>query len=321
MILSASRRTDIPAHFSDWFFNRIKEGFAYVRNPINIYQISRIDLSPDVVDCIVFWTKNPLPMLDRLSGLQDYPYYFQYTLTPYGHDIESALPDKKSMLIPAFRKLSEQIGIHRVVWRYDPILLNPVYTIEYHLKAFAEYASALEGATDTVVISFIDFYAKTKRNMANLSIQTVPTDEILPFAAKLAAIAASHGMKMESCAEKIDLQSVGISHGSCIDKRRMEDIIGCGISVKRDKAQRAECGCMESIDIGTYHTCPNGCKYCYANFSDSNVKERLALYDAASPLLCGKIGENDKITKRKVGTVRIPAPNATGSCVKIQPTI
>ncbi|MDE6220066.1 MAG: DUF1848 domain-containing protein [Lachnospiraceae bacterium] len=143
MIISASRRTDIPAFFSEWFINRIKEGFLDVRNPMNNKQISRLLLSPNIVDCIVFWTKNPIPMLPKLDELKDYCYYFQFTLTGYGRNIEKNLPDKKKDLIPAFQKLSDRIGLERVIWRYDPILINNRYSVDYHLKAFEEIAKAL----------------------------------------------------------------------------------------------------------------------------------------------------------------------------------
>ena len=124
MIISASRRTDIPTFYSKWFVNRIREGFFLVRNPMNFYQVSRVPLTPDVVDCIVFWTKNPIPMLDKLDELKEYQYYFQFTLTGYGHDIEAGLPDKKEALIPAFQRLSDMIGPERVIWRYDPIVVT-----------------------------------------------------------------------------------------------------------------------------------------------------------------------------------------------------
>ena len=133
MILSVSRRTDVPNYYFDWFVNRIKDGYLYVRNPMNVHQISKIDISPEVVDCIVFWTKNPANMLDKLEDLRDYPYYFQFTLNGYGKDIEPNLPNKRKELIPTFQKLSEKIGKERVIWRYDPILVNQKYTMDYHL--------------------------------------------------------------------------------------------------------------------------------------------------------------------------------------------
>ena len=137
MIISASRRTDIPAYYSDWFYNRIREGFVCVRNPMNFHQVSRISLSPDVVDGIVFWTKNPLPLMPRLEELRAYPFYFQFTLTPYGKDVEPGVPNKNDVILPAFQELSRQIGPERVIWRYDPILFTDHYTMDYHITSFS----------------------------------------------------------------------------------------------------------------------------------------------------------------------------------------
>ncbi|MCM1182053.1 MAG: DUF1848 domain-containing protein [Roseburia sp.] len=304
MILSVSRRTDVPNYYSDWFYNRIKEGFVCVRNPMNAHQISRISLSPDVVDCIVFWTKNPADMLARLDELSAYQYYFQFTLTGYGRNVEPGLPDKRGGVIPTFRRLSERIGAKRVIWRYDPIFVNAQYTRAYHRKAFAEIAGSLEGYTRRVVISFVDLYAKTQRNMAGLQLQSLSDGEMLAFAGELVEIAQKHGMEVESCAESMDLESVGVRHGSCIDRSLTEEIIGCRLIADKDKNQRAECGCFESVEIGTYNTCGNGCKYCYANFSDERVREGRSAYDANSPLLCGTVGVEDKITERKVKSLK-----------------
>lgn len=163
MILSASRRTDIPNYYSDWFYHRVKEGFLYVRNPLNIHQISEIKITPDVVDCIVFWTKNPLPMMKRLDELKEYHYYFQFTLTGYGKDVEVNLPDKKTSMVSIFRELSNKIGREKVIWRYDPIFFSNKYTVQYHLKAFKNIAEALNGYTEKCVISFVDIYAKNRK--------------------------------------------------------------------------------------------------------------------------------------------------------------
>lgn len=160
MILSVSRRTDIPNYFSDWFINRIREGYLYVRNPMNAHQISRIALSPETVDCMVFWTKNPENMLGQLDFLRDYTYYFQFTLTGYGREVEPGLPHKREKLIPVFRRLSEKIGKQKVIWRYDPVFISQKYTVEYHLRAFAEIADSLAGYTEKSVISFMDMYEK-----------------------------------------------------------------------------------------------------------------------------------------------------------------
>lgn len=304
MILSVSRRTDIPNYYSDWFFNRIKEGFLYVRNPMNTHQISRIDLSPNVVDCIVFWTKNPANMIKKLDCLKDYAYYFQFTLTGYGKDIEPNLPNKREELISTFKRLSEKVGKEKVVWRYDPILISKQYTVDYHLKAFEETAGSLADYTDKVVISFVDFYAKTQRNTKELGMKQMTNDEMIRLAAKMARIASKYNLIIESCAEQINLQNVGIQHGSCIDKKLIEKILGCKLSGKKDKNQREECGCLESVEVGAYNTCLNGCKYCYANFNDEKVKENVKLYNHNSPLLCADIAPDDKITNRKVKSLK-----------------
>ena len=304
MILSVSRRTDVPNYYSDWFYNRIKEGFLYVRNPMNVHQISRIDLSPELVDCIVFWTKNPANMLDRLDELKEYQYYFQFTLTGYGKDVELGLPDKREVLIPIFQRLSEKLGAQRVIWRYDPILLTPRYTMEYHLKAFEKIAHSLAGYTRRTVISFMDLYAKTQRNTAGLQIESLSEQDMVELAKQIVVIAGRYGMEVESCAEMIDLEGAGVKHGSCIDKKLIEEIIGCKLIIGKDKNQRAGCGCYESVEIGTYNTCKNGCRYCYANFNDAVVKESVKAYDVDSPLLCGQVGPDDKITERKVKSLK-----------------
>ena len=304
MILSASRRTDLPNYYAEWFFNRIREGFLYVRNPMNAHQISRVDLSPAVVDCIVFWSKNPTPLLRRLDSLRDYMYYIQFTLEGYGRDIEPHLPDKKAVLIQAFQELSRQLGPRRMVWRYDPILFNPRYTPDYHLRAFEEIAGQLEGFADRAVISFVDLYAKTRRGTAGLDIREPEKAELLDFAGQLAETARRHGFTLESCAEAIDLAPAGVRHGSCIDKALIEELLGCRLKVSRDKTQRPECGCFESIDAGAYNTCRNGCKYCYANFSPQQVERNAGLYDPESPILCGTLGPEDVVTERRVTSLK-----------------
>lgn len=300
MILSVSRRTDIPNYYADWFLNRIKEGFLYVKNPMNPHQVSRIDLSPEIVDCIVFWTKNPSDIMERLCELKDYSYYFQFTLTGYGREVEPGLPDKRTVLLPAFCALSDQVGKKRVVWRYDPIFFHERYTQAYHLKAFEEICDRLAGYTERVVISFLDLYAKTRRNMSGIPIEMPSDDECVIFAGKLAETAKKYGLEIFSCAERIDLQAAGVRRGSCIDKALIEEITGCRLAGNKDRNQRKECGCMESVEVGAYDTCPNGCKYCYANAGIGAVKANRECYEESAPMLCGRIGPGDRITERKV---------------------
>ena len=203
MILSVSRRTDIPAFYSEWFFGRLREGSCLVRNPFNPHQLSRIPMTPEAVECIVFWTKNPGPMLGKLGLLDPIPFYFQFTLTGYGRDIEPGFPHKKECMIPIFRELSSQVGKDRVVWRYDPIFFTDRYTADYHLRAFGQIAEALQGYTRRVVISFLDLYAKVKRNMKAYGgeLRTMPDSGAFgPFVSALSEIAAEHGMEICACA-------------------------------------------------------------------------------------------------------------------------
>lgn len=305
MILSVSRRTDIPNYYSEWFINRIKEGFLYVRNPMNIHQVSKIALSPNIIDCIVFWTKNPKAMINKLDELSEYKFYFQFTLTGYGTDIEKRVPHKKNEVIPIFKELSEKIGSKKVVWRYDPILFNEIYTEEYHINAFSQIAEELKGYTHRCVISFVDYYAKNKTGMEKLKLEEKDEKRLINFSAKIQEIASANGIEVFSCAEKIDLSGCGIKHGSCIDKSIIEEIIGCKIDVSKDKNQRGECGCVESVDVGIYNTCLNGCKYCYANNSEKMVCNNVKKCDVNSPLLCGNIEDADKITERKMKSLKI----------------
>lgn len=304
MILSVSRRTDIPNYYSEWFYNRIKEGFLYVRNPMNPHQISEIKITPDVVDCIVFWTKNPLPMMERLDELKAYPYYFQFTLTGYGNDVEANVPDKKTSMIPIFRDLSNRIGRERVIWRYDPIFFSDRYTAQYHLKAFRSIAEELNGYTEKCVISFVDMYAKNRKKMERLSKYDLSENALRKFAEELGGIAHDNHMEIGSCAEKIDLADCGIVHNCCVDKTLIEKITGYQLKAGKDKNQRMECGCVESVDVGTYHTCKNGCVYCYANESEKSVARNASKYDPASSLLCGHVEAGDRITRRKTVSLK-----------------
>jgi len=304
MIISASRRTDIPAYYSEWFFNRIKDGYVYVRNPRNPHQISEISLSPEVVDGIVFWTKNPAPMLERLHELQDYNYYFQFTLTPYGPDVEKNLPSKNREIIPAFQKLSSLIGKERVVWRYDPILLNEHYTMQYHRRYFRVLCDKLAGYTEKCTISFLDLYKNIQGRIAPLNIGTLTVQQMEELAGYFSETAKEYGISIDTCAENIELGRFGVGHASCIDRSRLERIGNYRLAIDRDKNQRAACGCVASIDIGTYNTCRNGCVYCYANFNQILVRNCCAKHDPLSPLLCGDMTDEDVIRKREMKTFR-----------------
>lgn len=304
MIVSVSRRTDIPAFYSDWFFNRVKEGFVYVVNPMNLKQVSKVMLTPDKVDCFVFWTKNAGPMLERLDELKDYKYYFQFTITAYDRDIENGILDKKE-IINNFKRLSNKIGKERVILRYDPILLSEKYTIEYHYRAFEKLCKQLQGYTEKCIISFIDFYKKTKRNTRELKILPMRDVEIEEIAEELAQIAKKYKLEIETCSEGIDLSKYGIKKGKCIDDQLISKIMGCKVNVKKDDTQREVCGCVKSVDIGQYNTCKHHCLYCYANFNYMQVEENCLQHVKEAPMLVGKIRGDAKITEREMKSIKV----------------
>ncbi|MDD6826636.1 MAG: DUF1848 domain-containing protein [Oscillospiraceae bacterium] len=300
MIISASRRTDIPSYYSEWFLNRLKEGYVCVRNPMNIHQVSKIDLSPDIVDGIVFWTKNPTPMLERIHELDEYTYYFQFTLNSYGKDVERNVPSKNDVIIPAFKKLSSIIGKERVVWRYDPILINDHYSIEYHKKYFQILCNSLSKYTEKCTVSFVDLYKNTERNTRYLNIHIPSNDEVVDLMENFSIVAKENGIYIDTCAEEYDLSSLKIDHACCIDQKRLERIGNYKLNIGKDKNQRGVCGCVESIDIGMYNTCKNGCMYCYANFNHEKASKNYLAHNPLSSLICGNIECDDKINIRKV---------------------
>ena len=300
MIISASRRTDIPAFYSEWFFNRLEEGVVYTQNPINRKQISKITLSPSVVDCIVFWTKNPASMLAGLDRLDawGYDYYFQFTLTPYDTSLEPNVPPK-SQLIETFKSLSEKLGRHRVIWRYDPIILTDRYDIAEHHRWFFEIANALSGYTERCVISFVDMYRKCLRTLSQLNAFGVEERDMRDLVGSFREIADPHGITLEACAEPVDFSDVGVPYAQCIDARLIERIKGKSLAVGKDRHQRPECGCVRSVDVGVYNTCQHRCAYCYANPHPRVVDANIANHDPDSLLLSGTIPEDAQITERK----------------------
>jgi len=298
MIISASRRTDIPAFYSDWLKNRIKEGFVCVRNPLNPKQISRISLHPNAVDGIVLWTKDPAPIIDCIEILKPFPYYFQFTLNPYGRDIEPGLPSKEK-LTDVFKRLSDIVGPERVLWRYDPIIISSKYTVNYHIEHFYYLSGILSGYTDVCTFSFLDIYRNTLSHMKMIEPDIITPQVMNKLASAFSVIAKGRRIRLQTCAEDIDLEKYGISHGRCIDDRLFERITGDKYRYRKDANQRSACGCMESVDIGAYDCCLNGCKYCYATHFLNLPAKNHSLHDPMSPLLIGSITETDRVTDKK----------------------
>ncbi|MDL2294644.1 DUF1848 domain-containing protein [Ruminococcaceae bacterium OttesenSCG-928-D13] len=302
MILSVSRRTDVPRLFFDWFLNRLTAGEALVRGPMNHSQVSRVPLTPEVLDCIVFWSKNPAPMLGRLAELAPYPWYLQFTLHPYGPEIEASLPGKAELL-DTFKALAEAAGPGRVVWRYSPVLLNAAYTTGAHLAFFEQTARALEGYTQSCRLSFLDFYPKIQKRMAALGAQNPPLEEKVSLAARLAEIGAASGIVVRGCSDPA-LVAAGLGGGGCVDAALVSRLVGQPLNLGKDPGQRPECLCAASVDIGAYNTCANGCAYCYANHSPASVAAAMKRYDPAAPMLCGALGPGDRVTDRAVKSHR-----------------
>ena len=293
MIVSASRRTDIPCWYAEWFMNRVAAGYAMTRNPMNSRQIRRVSLLPGDADCFVFWTKDPgrakaggqsfldtLPVLDE-SG---YIYYFQFTLTPYGPEIERGQRGKAD-IARDFARLSGHIGKERVIWRYDPIILNADYglTSGWHAAAFAGMCEKLRRYTEAVVISFADVYAKLRTDL----VRETPPEEMMDLAARMGEIARKYGLRVRACCERTDFSVVGIEKAACVDRELVEKIAGRPLELKPDRNQRQSCGCAESVDIGAYNTCPGGCVYCYANHSPASIAKNIARYRAEGEFLLG----------------------------------
>ena len=288
MIVSVSRRTDIPALYADWFFNRLAAGSALVRNPFNASQLRQVSLLPTDVGGLVFWTRNPAPMLSRLARLEAYRYYFMVTITGYGAPLEAAAPET-SQVVQACRELSRLIGPQRVIWRYDPIILDAFHDTAWHTANFARLATELHGATAKCILSFLSLYAKTRRNLGALTPEPPELAQKLTLAAELKHLAAEHGMELCACCEP-DLSAL-LAPAACVNA----DLLG--LSAPRDRHQRPGCSCAQSVDIGAYDSCIHGCRYCYANASPHTALRRAGAHDPASPLLIGRPQADDSIIK------------------------
>lgn len=283
MIITASRRTDIPAFYSSWLLARLEQGHVLVPNPFNKTQVTKLLFSPETVDCLVFFSKNPKPIMDKLKKMQKLgynKYYFEFTLTPYGKDIEQHLPDKKE-LINMFHNLATKTY---VVWRYDPVIITKSMNLDYHLASFAKLAKELSQSTDRCIFSFIDLYAKLKK----LGLERPLAEQTHKLAQGMAQIAQTHSLKLFSCCEAEDFSSYGIIRSACVDKQIVESVAGYKINANRHKGQRKLCNCLESFDIGMYDSCANGCIYCYANQNPAIAKKNLLTHIPAQQMLIQK---------------------------------
>ena len=294
MIISASRRTDIPAFYADWLMNRLRSGYCLVSNPWNPKQVSRISLVEADIDAIVFWTKNPAPLMPYLPEIDGMglKYCFLFTLNDYPADLEPHVPELASR-IQTFRELSAVIGKQRLTWRYDPIIISRRFDPDYHALAFKRIADNLSGSTDRVIVSIADFYAKTKRRLS--AVESATGDAFIrdPFTfsgfpdmtRSMSVTAAKNGMTIQSCAEDDRLEAMGIKPGKCIDDGLLKRALGISVSGRRDSGQRPKCLCVESRDIGANNSCRHGCEYCYATSSQAQSERYAGSHDPAAPML------------------------------------
>lgn len=293
MIISASRRTDIPAFYAEWFMNRISDGYVLLKNPFNANQVRRVSLSPQDVDLIVFWTRNAEKLMPRLGEVDSrgFRYYFQYTINAYPRTIDKSVPNPWRA-IETFIKLSDLIGSNKVIWRYDPIFVSNLSSVDEHKRVFEKIARALTGHTERVVISFVDIYKKVASNVGRIPGVLIEqgfenTEGAYGLISHLSAVAKDCGMSIQSCAEVIDLQGLGVNHGKCIDDELISDLFSLTVSGKKDKGQRLPCGCIESVDIGQYNTCLHGCQYCYATTNQTMAYRNYQSHNPLSPFLVG----------------------------------
>ena len=298
MIIQTGMRTDIPAFYSKWFLNRIKEGYVLVRNPYNERQVTRYCLTPDVVDLIAFCTKNPAPMLPYRNVLKPYGQYWFVTITPYGRDIEPNVPDKEKVM-DDFKKLSDIVGVDSMGWRYDPILVDDKHSVEWHITEFEKMAENLCGYTKSCVISFIDIYKKVERNFRGAK-EVSPKDRIT-LGKEFIKIAGKFGMTIRPCAEGDELTLYGADCSGCMTINTFETALHAHLDVpKRKTNQRnGQCACLLGVDIGAYDTCGHLCKYCYANSNTGLVKENMKKHNPMSPFLIGESMPGDVIHEAK----------------------
>jgi hypothetical protein len=292
MILNTGSRTDIPAFYTPWLVNRLSAGEVMVRSPYNPSLITRYKIDPRLVDLIVFCTKNPAPMLNHMDALAPYDTFWHVTITPYGHEIEPAVPAKVKVA-ESFRKLSRLVGSHRIAWRYDPILITERYSVPFHVNAFSELARLLKGYTTQVVISFIDLYEKTRRNFPEA--RAVSAHDQLLLTEALSSIAAQCGMQVHLCCESAILARDHVDADGCLSQAVLEKALGERLQVPRHKPARDGCQCLLGADIGAYNTCPHFCRYCYANYDAALVNANRKAHDPRSPLLVGWPGAHDTI--------------------------
>ncbi len=294
MILFASGRTDIPAFYSNWFINRVKAGFVDVRNPFNQKLVSRIYFSD--VDLIMFCSKNPLPMINKLDILK-VPVLFHVTITPYSKDVEPNISDKR-LIIEGVKKLSLVLGIDNVVVRYDPIFLSDKYNVDYHIRAFDKLCKNLNGYVNKIIVSFMDEYKNVRSNKNILKYRAFTREDYKKIGEAFSKSAMDNGMSVQTCFEDEDLTEYGFVKGECLSHELAYILTGKKFKSSNVRKEK-KCECVQMVDIGDYNSCMHMCKYCYANYDEKAVSSNFERHDDNSSLLIGSIQSDDVIKVRK----------------------
>ena len=294
MILNVSGRTDIVAFYTDWFMNRYHEGFVDVRNPFNHNLVSRIDFSD--VDAILFCTKNPIPILNKINEINK-PIIFHVTLTPYKKDIEPNVPPKGE-IVEAIKKLSKIIGKDNLVIRYDPVFISAKYTLDYHIKAFENLCSLLDGYVSKILISFLDDYKNVRKNKKVLNFKELEESDYKAIGENFSISALKHHMIVHTCFEDRNLTEYGFSKDECLSHELAYKLTGKVYKKEWKARKEGKCHCIQMVDIGVYNSCKHFCKYCYANYDEKQVQDNFINHDPNSSLLVGKLNESDIIKKR-----------------------
>ena len=294
MILNVSGRTDIVAFYTNWFLKRYEEGFVDVRNPFNPKLVSRIYFED--VDLIMFCTKNPIPILNKLNKI-DKPILFHVTLTPYKKDIEPNVPPK-GIIIEAIKKLSSIVGIDNLVVRYDPVFISDKYSANYHVKNFDRLCTLLNGYVNKIIISFMDDYKNVRKNKNVLKCKEISESDYEIIGKSFSNSARGNGMTVQTCFEDRNLAEYGFAIGECISRELAYKLTGK--TYKRWNARKdKKCNCVQMVDIGVYNSCKHFCKYCYANYDEDKVNYNFKNHDENSGLLVGKLSDDDIIKIRK----------------------
>ena len=308
MILNTGGRTDTVQYYTQWLLNRFSEGYVLSRNPLFPNKVTRYELCPDKVDCVVFCSKNYRPILPRLHEITDrFHTYFHYTITAYGRDIEPGVPPIRES-IQTLRELSALVGKARVSWRYDPVLLTGKYSIARHLATFEQMAQALAPHIDRCIFSFVEIYRKVQTNMPELI--PLSTEDMDTLARGFGEIAASCGMAIQTCGTNGDFTRYGISASGCTTLDLLGKANHISFRNRKHKGMRNGCHCIESRDIGAYDTCLNGCRYCYANQDPQIAAKNYPLHDPASPLLLGALRPEDTVQQGAQRSFQTPSGRA-----------